>query len=185
MDRYSFTPAWLAERDPAPVFFLRAASILDRDAFEAELEGRYRAGMVPGFLMLDAAIAGVRALVDGDDAEALIELIRAEYGGEKLPPEEQVKVKAATEILAAYWPDYAAGVEQEARRNAVLPTLAFLRWVDGWENLTGKDGEEIDYARSPRDGIADDLLRRIDPSTLRAAGLRAYAVQYGRTEAKN
>lgn len=197
-----FTPPWLlASPEPGgdkgkqavkpaapPVFLLEAGSIVSRDQFEAELEGKYGAGMVLSFHLLEAALDGLRALL-GDDATEIEELLRADLAAtsdaEQLTPQEKAKVKAATEILAKHWPEYAALVERESRRSRLLPTLAFVQWCKGWENLVDANGEPIEYARSATGEIADELLRRVPFVMLRAAGLEAYGVQYGRTQAKN
>jgi hypothetical protein len=202
METIRFTPSWLlraqtepmkkgGKRPKLPVFILKAGSITERDLFEAELEGRYGAGMVMSFQLLDAAVNGVRALL-GDEGGAIEELLRADYAsslsaadGEQLSPIDKAKLKSATEILAGSWPEYAGLVEREARRNSLLPTLAFSRWCDGWENLADRHGKPVEFARDATGGIPDGVLRRVDFTMIRSAGLEAYALQYGRSHAKN
>lgn len=197
-----FTPPWLVPSDgekgkkqgkqPAPpTFTLRAGSIIERDQFEAELEGRFGAGMVLGFRLLEAAVGGVRALL-GEEGIELEELLRAEFAaaassdrGGELSPQEKARLKATTEILARNWPEYAGLVEQEARRNQILPTLAFVQWCAGWENVVDREGAPVVYERGPTGDLPDHLLRRVPFTMIRAAGLEAYALQYGRAHAKN
>jgi hypothetical protein len=187
----AFTPSWLektATGKPAknpPVFHLRAGSILERDQFEAELDGRHRAGRVLGFQLLEAAIAGVEALVPGDDAAALTELLRSDFAGETLAPADRAQVAAVAEILTKSWPEFAACKQQESRRTAILPTLAFITWCAGWDNLTGDDGEPVVYARTALGELDDALLRRVPFTMMRAAGMEAYRLQYGAGQAKN
>ena len=186
MERITFTPKWLVnEEEPGkqPRFFLTLATIIDRDQFDAELDGVYRAAEVPNFQLRDIAIEGLNALL-GDDAPDLVGLVLAQYGGEVLPADEMAKLKAAFDILAQHWPEYRAAREQEARRNRALPTLAFIRWCEGWENLTDKDGKPVEYARE-KGTIPDDLLRRVNPLIMRSVGLEAYRVQYGLSMAGN
>lgn len=186
MERITFTPKWLvneAEPDKSPKFFVKLASILDRDQFDAELDGVHRAAEVPSFRLRDIAIEGLNALL-GDEAADLGALVLAQYGGEQLPPDEVARLKTVFDILAEHWPEYRAAREQEARRNRILPTLAFVRWCDGWENLTDKDDAPVDYARD-KGAIPDAVLRRISPIVLRAVGVEAYRVQFGQGTAGN
>ncbi len=187
MHDQAFTPEWLkrGEEETWPRFMLRAGPVLERDQFEAELEGRHRAGTVLPFQLLDVVVTGLRALLGPEEAAPLEELVRAEYGGEELSPADRVVVKGATDALAEHWPEYQAAMEQEARRNAVLPTLAFVRWCQGWENVTDAAGEPVDYVRDALGRIPDEVLRRVPFTAIRAVGMRAYGLQYGRTELKN
>lgn len=197
-----FTPPWLVPAAPAgggkkgsgkiapvPVFLLKAGTILERDQFEAELEGRHAAGMVLSFHLLEAAVGGLRALLGKEDAAEIEDLLRSDYsaaaGDGSLSPQERAKVKGATEILAKHWPDYSALVEQEARRSQILPTLAFVQWCSGWENVTDQDGAPVEYARGATGEIDDALLRRVPFTMIRSAGMAAYGLQYGRSQAKN
>ncbi len=186
MDRITFTPTWLVDKDEpgkSPRFFLKLASILDRDQFDAELDGVHRAAEVASFQLRDIAIEGLTALL-GEEAADLVGLVLAQYGGETLPSDEMARLKTVFDILSEHWPEYRAAREQEARRNRILPTLAFVRWCDGWENLTDKDGKAIEYARE-KAAIPDGTLRRISPIVLRAVGLEAYRVQFGQGTAGN
>lgn len=195
-DDTPFTPKWLQTGEPEtwPSLRFQMASLLERDQFEAELEGRYRAGQVYSFQLLEIAVTGIRALMPGDDGEALIELVRADYAAQlgdgkaivdALSPMEKTQVNAATDVLAEHWPEYRVAVEQETRRTAILPTLAFMRWCIGWERLTDDQGVEIAYSRDARGDMPEAALRRIPRLVLRAAGIEAYQRQYGRGAAKN
>lgn len=180
-----YTPTWLAEEEDKPVFHLRCGTVFERDSFEGELDGRWRAGVVLQFMIQEAAVSGIEALMPGDEGKALVELVRAEAGGEALSPAEQAKVRRAIQVLEEHWPDYRLLVEQEARRNRLLPTLAFAQWCDGWENLKDEEGELVPYERSLIGKIPDDLLRRVPFTILRAVGLEAYSRQYAGTFRKN
>jgi len=180
-----FTPTWLDAEDDKPVFHLRCGTVLERDGFEGELDGRWRAGVVLQFMIEEAAVAGIEALLPGDEGQALIELVRAEAGGEKLSVADQVKFRRAIAVLEEHWPDYRLLVEQEARRNRLLPTLAFVQWCDGWENVKDESGEVVPYERNPLGKIPEEILRRIPFTQIRAAGLEAYARQYAGTQRKN
>lgn len=198
--RVSYTPPWLkAAADTAgeksaskkgakavkePVFHLRLGDIIERSSFEAELEGVHQAGEVPRFLLLEAAVTGVRHLLpEGAEREQLIDLLENDEQSED--PAENARRKEAHEILSRNWPTYKALLEQEARRHSLLPTLAFVTFVDGWDHVTTKDGLPVEFARDSRGDIAPAALARIDPLVLRAVGVQAYNLQYGRGEAKN
>ena len=187
LERITFTPKWLAdaEGEAKPAFSLRAGSVLERDKFEAELEGEHRAGLVLSFQLLEAALGGLQALLEPDAAEPLVALVQSEFGGEDLSPTEKAQVKGATDILAEHWPPYRSLVEQEARRNALLPTLAFVRYCDGWENVKDDDGATVEYGRDKLGQLDASALRSIPFAQIRSAGLEAYKLQYGRHQAKN
>lgn len=190
---HPFTPRWLQPREgdklpkgkKPPVFHLVAGSILERDQFEAEMEGRHHAGMVLSYQLLQAAEEGLAALL-GERSAELTDLLRADFsGGDSLPVLEQAKIKEATEILARHWPDYGALVQRESRRSQILPTLAFAQWCRGWDHVQDDSGKAVDYARTSLDEIDDALLRRVPFTMIRAAGMTAYALQYGRAQEKN
>ncbi|MGD9470614.1 MAG: hypothetical protein AB7G24_00785 [Novosphingobium sp.] len=188
LDRNRFTPPWRAHlpEGERPVYILRPGTVLERDQFEAELDGRHRAGQVFSFQLVDSAERGIRALLpQGAQADALVEAIRAQHSGQELAVEEQALVKAAIDILAEHWPEYRGAAEQEARRNNILPTLAFLRWCCGWENVTDADGNPVEYSRTATGEIPEDIQRRLNFLELRSAGLEAYAMQYAQAQAKN
>lgn len=195
IERLSWSPAWVKKEKGAkvPVFFLRPGSVLERDEFEGELEGRYNAAGVLPFQLREIAREGIKALADNpDDAELMIELIERDYtieagqdGAEALSAKDRARMKDVTEILQKHWPDYRAAREQNARHNNYLPTLAFMRWCDGWENVTDSAGEAVPYERDDRGDIPDAVLRRVPAIMMRAAGFEAYQLQYGRAQAKN
>jgi len=192
-----YTPPWLTAvvgdgesgESPAalPTFTLRMGTILERDALDAELEGRFRAAQVPGFVLLEAAVAGVRHLLDADDAGAIEGLLRAAHApdAEPLGPEELAQVREVEAILTEGWPEYAALVAQNTRHDRIAPTLAFQRWCSGWAHVTGIDGGPVVFERNARGEIPDAVLRRLPPIMIRAAGFRALNLQYGAGELKN
>jgi len=188
LEKISFTPEWLKPKageaaDSVPVFQIALATVIERDQFDAELEGTYRAGEIARFQLRDVAIEGIEALL-GEDGGELVALLQSQYAGEDMSPIEEAKLKTATDILAESWPDYAAAREQEARRNRILPTLAFVRWCHGWDNLSDVHGEPLAYERV-KNTIPDAVLRRVPPIMIRSVGVEAYRQQYGQGQAGN
>lgn len=174
-------------KDARPGFKIRMASLIERGAFDAELEGRHQAAPVPAFVMLDTAIAGVHALA-GDEAAELEELLRGFHGDdtrEEITPEERAQIAEIEGILAKSWPAYRQLVEQNARYRNLMPLLAFQRFIDDWENVTGTDGKPVAFERDKGGAIPDAVLRRIHPALIYAAGNRAYNFQYAAGEEKN
>jgi hypothetical protein len=178
------------EADTRPGFKIRMASLLDRGAFDAELEGRHHAAPVPPFVMLDTAIAGVHALLE-DEAEEVAELLRSFHGDADaedrgaVSKEERAQIAEIESILAKSWPPYRQLVEQNARYRNLMPLLAFQRFVEDFDNVTGLDGKPVVFERDKAGTIPDALLRRIHPALLYAAGNRAYNFQYAGGEEKN
>ncbi len=175
------------EADTRPAFRLRMASLMERAAFDAELEGRHQAAPVPAFVMLDTAIAGVHALAgeDADELEQLLRSVNSEAGPAEISEAEQTQIAEIQTILAKSWPPYRQLVEQNARYRNLMPILAFQRFVDGWENLDGTDGKTVEYERDKAGNIPDAVLRRIHPALIYAAGNRAHNFQYAVGEEKN
>lgn len=183
-----YTPPWLkAEgKKKLPTFILRPGDVLEREAFEAELEGKYRAAPVPRFQLRDAALAGIEALMPGEEGAALKEIVQAEYDDpNSLSTGDRAKAGAVAEILAEHWPDYAALVARNARNRALTPTLAFMQFCVGWSNVSDDHGKPVEYERNAIDEIPNEVLSRIPSWFIRAAGTEAYGLLYGRTQAKN
>ncbi len=173
--------------DTRPGFKIRMATLMERGAFDAELEGRHQAAPVPAFVMLDTAIAGVHALA-GDEAGELEDLLRGFHGdGERaeITDHERGQIAEIEAILSKSWPAYRQLVEQNARYRNLMPILAFQRFITNWENVTGIDDKPVAFERDKTGTIPDTVLRRIHPMLIYAAGNRAYNFQYAAGEEKN
>jgi hypothetical protein len=178
-------------KDTRPGFKIRMASLIERGEFDAELEGRHQAAPVPPFVMLDTAIAGVNALCEADDAAELEELLRGFHGDAgaedrgEISKAERVQIAEVEAILAKSWPAYRQLIEQNARYRNLMPLLAFQRFVEDFENVSGTDGKPVTFTRDKSGAIPDAILRRIHPALIYAAGNRAYNFQYAGGEEKN
>ena len=189
-DHFWYRPGEKPEKgkDARPGFRIRMASLMERGEFDAELEGRHQASPVPAFVMLDTAIAGIHALCEGDDAAELEELLRGFHGDSdrsEISTRERAQIAEIEGILAKSWPAYRQLVEQNARYRNLMPLLAFQRFVDDFENVTGTDGKPVAFERDKAGNIPDAVLRRIHPALIYAAGNRAYNFQYAAGEEKN
>lgn len=179
------------DRKKLPGFRIRMASLIERGEFDAELEGRHDAGAVPTFIMLETAIAGVRALLKADEAAEIEDLLRSFHsdGGDsdKEPPGETERQQVAEieAILKKSWPAYRQLCEQNARYRNIMPLLAFRRFVDEFENVSDVDGEPLSFERDKSGLVAESVLRRLHPALIYAVGSRAYSFQYAAGEEKN
>ena len=183
-----YVPPWMRDRKNPPTFQLRTVSTLERDAFEAELEGVHNAGAVYDVVVRDITMAGIRALAGADDQGRLTDLVDQEATldrGEELAPEEAALLRGMREVLAQHWPEYRTVQAQISRRNKLLPTLAFMTFCTGWENVTGNDGKPLIFATNLLGQIDEDALRKVPHIMLHVTGMEAYAMQYGSGEAKN
>jgi hypothetical protein len=183
-----YVPPWLRDRKNPPTFHLRTASTLERDAFEAELEGVHNAGAVYDVVVREITMAGVRALAEEDDQGRLIDLLDQEAAldkGEELAPEEVALLRGLREVLSLHWPEYRTVQAQISRRNKLLPTLSFMTFCTGWTNVTGNDGKPLEFATNALGEIDEDVLRKVPHIMLHVTGMEAYAMQYGSGEAKN
>lgn len=190
-----YTPHWLEAavgddkkaRAKLPSFTLRMGSVLERESLDGELEGTHRAQQVASWLMLEAAINGIRALLDPADAEQMEALLRSAHGadGAQMSSVELGQVQEAEGILSEHWPEYRHLAEQNAQHDRLAPVLAFQRYCTGWENVKDGNGKPVVYERNARGDIPDHVLRRVPPIMIRAAGFKAFNLQYGMGEEKN
>jgi hypothetical protein len=170
---------------PSPAITWRRASVIERDMFEAEVAGEHRAGRIMPWEWQSAFVEGMRALLPDDPEGArLIELAQLRAKGESLDATDAALLRQAEEVMHEHWPDYRRLRAQEERREAVLPVLAFRRFVTGWEGLTDGEGAPIIFAQS-LGVVADDVLAQIPPIIIKACGITAYNGQYIRGTEKN
>jgi hypothetical protein len=179
-----WTPPWRENDADAPVYLIRAGSVIEREQVEAELAGEHRAGRVYAFQIQAAFSKGVDTLLADDEAGAarLKEVVGAEAGlkdGETLPEDEAAMLAAARDVLAEHYPPYRALLAQEQRREAMAPIVAFRRFVVGWENVAAV------YARGPDGLVKLTSLEGVDAFEMRLAGRTAYGLLYGGGAAGN
>lgn len=195
-----FTPPWLCREDDrtaplpgSPVFHLRAAGVMERSAFEAELSGwPHNAGRVTDMDLRRALREGVERIFAGDpECDRIIEAINAEEDAIKdaieagadvatpLPDEQANLLVEVRKVMATVPGDYAELSARLIRRNQILPVLSVHRFCVAW------DGYPKPLTRN-RIGLIDDAaLREIGEYDLMAAGLRAYALQWVGDQAGN
>lgn len=172
---------WRLGDSPAPAFYFRAASVIERSEFEAELAGEHRAGQVFPWALDEAFEAGLTALL-GEDADGIADLVQLaaqDRAGEDLGPEEAARLEEASDLIEQHWPPYRRLLAQAQRRNAVAPVLAFQWFCAGW------DGQAVDYATGFDGKVKPELLNDLDPMELRGAGLYAFNLQYMTSAEKN
>lgn len=184
-----FTPQWLRDAPNMPVFYLRAGSLIDRDAFEARMEGEFDAGVVYDFQEKAIIKEGVAALAPEGDRDELIALVENHYAlnqGERLPDVERARYVELLDILGKHWPDYRALRMQAARRENLLPTVAFMTFCVGWSNVNSTlTGEPLDFAVNDKGEIDPEVLIAMPSLMLKSAGQEAFRMLWGRAERKN
>ena len=182
----AFTPEWRKGDDNPATFLLRAGTVIEREMMEAELAGELLAGPVWPWELHEAILSGFREL-GGEGAETLISLAEADQAGALESEEEKQQLAEAIAILARHWPPYKRLRQQQTLRNGLLPAVAFRHFCVGWENVPhAQEGEALAvYAAGFDKCVTADAMEQIDPLDLRAAGLRAYSLQYGGGEEKN
>jgi hypothetical protein len=182
MIRISKAPfAWTAPWDGAPVIMLRAGDVIERGELEAEL-AEMRAGRVFDFQIEAAFIAGVEALLKDspDDVERIRDAATAAAEGQELSSEDQAMLAGARDAVKEHWPPFAALIGQAARRNELIPMVAFQRFCTGWE------GAELPAFAKGMDGrVTLEAMGNISSVLLRMAGLRAYEALYATDSAGN
>lgn len=176
-DRY--TPSWIEPGPSAPVYLLRAGNPIERELLEAELAGRYGAATVWPWDIQAALIAGIRQLAQADDQAELIALVQADFAGSVEGDEDRRKLTELKSVMRDHWPDYTNLCIAMETRNAIVAPLAFSRFCVGWENVKATFAKGIDGR------VTMEAMAGIDPLHLRAAGLRAYDLQYAASAEKN
>lgn len=180
------SPPWLVDQPDAPVYLLRAGSVIERELFEAELSGEYRAGRVFDFEMTEAFRQGIAALMADDPGrDQILAAIAADEAGEELPATDRQMLIEARGVLSQHWPEYRELAAQAERRRQVSPALALRRFCVGFERVTGSDGKPVAFARGEDGLVTDAVLKRIPPAELRMAGIEAYGLLYGSADEGN
>lgn len=181
---FPWTLPWGGTTDT--VVMLRAGDVIERGDFEGDLAGQ-RAGRVFDFELTQAFDGGLAALLHDApaDLERMREIIATAEGGDELPADEKALLDAARETVAEHWPPFRALIAQAARRNELTPTLAFQRFVTGWEGVD-LDGNPLPPFRTGMDGrVSIDLMGDIPPLMIRLAGMRAYQLLWATGDEKN
>lgn len=184
-----FTPPWLEGLPEAPVFHLRAGSVVERGLMQAELAGEHRAGQVYDFELRREMRAGVVVLLAEDpELDTVLGAIEeeAELVGDAELSDDQVRLlKDVRDILRQHWPDYRDLIAQLERRRQVAPIVALKRFCVGWEGAIGDQGEPAPFARG-RDGLVTDAaLAGLSGLELINVGNRAYSLQFAAGQAGN
>ena len=183
-----FTPPWLDGQPGAPVFHLRAGSVIERGQMEAELAGPYRAGRVLGYELRLAIRSGVETLLAGDaELDRLLGLIEAEADGETadFTDDDKRLLSETRAVLAEHWPDYRDLVAQLERRNQIAPIVALRRFCVGWDRAKRDDGVSAVFDRG-RDGLVTEAaLGGLAHLEMLMAGNRAYSLQYAHGQEGN
>lgn len=183
--RYVPAPLFDTTDPEAPAFYLRPGDPIERELFEAELAGDYRAGRVFQTDLHRAFCDGVSTLMADDPGrDTLLALAAAEQGldeGETLQPDERQLLEGARNVLADHWPEYRALLAQANRRHQLLPLVAFRRFCKGWENVEGA----APFALGPDRLVTLEATGSIPRALMKMAGFEAYAMLQAGQHAKN
>jgi len=180
-----FTPPWLKDKTPLPVFHLRAGSVIERGQMEAELAGEHRAGRVFDFELRQAATEGVSALLaDDPDLDQVLGLLAAEGeaeedGAPKLSDADRRQLAQVREILAEHWAPYRSLVGRAERRREIAPIVALRRFCTGWDNCKSDTGKPVAFRRGPDGQVTSAALGELSQLEMMVAGNRAFSLQYG------
>lgn len=177
---HRFTPKWREGEAAAPVYLLRAPSVIERGQIEAELSGEHGAGRVFEFELIAAFRNGLLTLLDGDAGlDRLVELVDREAEGEVLAADDRQALIEARAVLVKHWPEYRELVAQRDRRREIAPIVVFRRLCTGWENV------DVPFSRGSDRMVPDGTLMRIDPLEMIAAGNFGYGLMYGAADDRN
>ena len=175
-----FTPSWREGSPNAPVYHLRAGSVIERGQLEAELAGMHNAGRVFAFQLEQVMREGVTTLLADDPGlDRVLEVVALVEDGQDLSADDARMMAEVRGILAEHWPEYRTLITQSQRRTEIAPVVAMKRYCVGWDNAVSEQGEAVAY-EAGRDGqVTDKALSALQALDLMVAGNRAYALQYG------
>ena len=177
---------WDVKSEDGAVFYYRAATVTERELFEAEAAG-YRAGRVFPWDLTNQFFAGLAALLteDPESVDRMAEVHRRSVYGEELTPAEQAELDQVADALVQHWPGYRLLIEQAARRDAIMPVLAVRRFVTGWDNVLDGAGNTVACTRGMDGMVTEGSLSAVPPITLKRLGMEIYGNLYATGEAKN
>lgn len=178
-EKIPFTPPWRKEAD-APIFYLRSAGVIERAQMEAELSGTLRAGRVYAFELRAAIVSGVQTLLRDDPTkDDILALLAAEQeDNSSLSEKEKQELTEVRSILEESWSEYRDLLAQMARRDQLAPIVALRRFCVGWDNVATSSGKPVAFALGFDGMVTDKVLAEIPELELRAAGNRAFSLQY-------
>lgn len=176
--------AWPLPWNKDVVFMIRAGDVIERDMFEADLAD-LGADRVHDFQLTEAFLAGVEVLLDGhpEDIARIREAMAATDAladGEELPADERALLEGARQAVQKAWPPYQTLLSQSSRRAKLIPTLAFRRFVTGWQ---GPDMPA--FEKDIEGNVSLAAMKAIAPIVMRIAGQRAYALLWATGELGN
>ena len=175
-DPVALTPPWREGQAGAPVFYFRAGTMIERGMMEAELAGPHRAAAPTRYEFEEAAVAGLRALLEeGPDLDHLLDLVGRETRGEvdDMSALDQALLREANAKLTEYYAPYRDLVAQAQRRVQIAPIVALKRFC------TGIEYEGVEFSIG-RDGlVSDETLSKLTPLEISWAGSQAFAMQFG------
>jgi hypothetical protein len=85
-----------------------------------------------------------------------------------LDPRERQQLIDARAVLSEHWPEYRELRAQAARREALIPLLAFRRFCTGWENVAEP------FERGPDGLVSLAAIGKLPALELRTVGTFAY-----------
>lgn len=176
----TWSPAWVDEK-LRPTFGWQAPGVTERQLFEGSLS-RHNALAVFDWDIAAEVRKGLRVLLpeQPDEAERLAGLREQQVLKiTPLTPPEEAQLAEAIDALMSYWPPYRLLCEQLARREFVLPTMTFRKYVTGWdEKLRGAEGKPLILKRGIDQMITEEVIAQIDPLMIQSLGTIIYNRMY-------
>lgn len=181
-------PSWI-KNGAVPAFGWRVPTVTERELFEGEM-ATYNALAVYPWDIATAFREGLEALLPDNpedveridairEKQLLVEIAGQKKGGaDKLSAAESAQIAEATSALMRYWPPYRELVGQAAAREAIMPIVAFRRFVTGWENVLDADGAEPVLRRGLDGLITEASISGIDSMLIRGCGAAIYRGMY-------
>jgi hypothetical protein len=156
--------------EEGPTYWVRPASLFERAAFHRDLASRgvkiHARERLTAALREDLAALAPENLAD---LLALVDLVAATAPGE-LGEAEAARFDLLCDVCRRAGSAFAAVEADHVYWAEMVPLLAAKRFLDGWE------GDGLPPFARGREGVADDLLERVDPLHLVQAGWKAWSL---------
>ncbi|MCA6305659.1 MAG: hypothetical protein IM628_12710 [Phenylobacterium sp.] len=165
-DRVAVRP----DGDDGPTYWVRPATLFERAAFHRDLAARgvkiHARERLSAALREDLTALAPENL---DDLLTLVDLVSATAPG-ALDEAEAARFDLVCDVCRRSGGRFAAVEADHVYWAEMVPLLAAKRFLDGWE------GDGLPAFERGRDGVADDLLERLDPLHLVQAGWKAWSL---------
>ena len=190
--RHSFTPSFLEDAKPKPVFWFRAASFAERAQYFADLD--MEAGREVHQFQLDAAfLEGLEVLLadredqpeNADQRAQIVDILNADRSGQVVSADDIALLNRVWEAVSTNWRDLAELMRRRNLRNQIVHGYAMLHFCVGLDNVVSRNGDILTFETDGTGKMKENIILAMDSFDVAAAGTFANNLQFGGSAEKN